>query len=86
MDDLHVLLNQLQHEVVYSCQCMSFLQNVTSLHTSPSSTQLHLEAKKQEGSLEALRTELEQSHQDRHEKVSWLTYQDKDGSLCPTHL
>ena len=81
MDDL--LLNQLQHEVVYSCQCMSFLHGVTSLHTPPSSTQLHLEAKKQEGSLEALRTELEQSHQDRHEKVRWLTYQDKDGVCVP---
>ena len=31
--------------------------------------QLHLEAKKQEGSLEALRAELEQSQQDKHEKV-----------------
>ena len=61
----------------------TFLQGVTSLYTSPSSTQLHLEAKKQEGSLEALRTELEQSHQDRHEKVSWLTHQDKDGVRAP---
>ena len=35
----------------------------------PLCLQLHLEAKKQEGSLEALRTELEQSQQDKHEKV-----------------